>query len=128
MARRKSIEIDSFRHANPIPNASRIGNLVMSGVILGRDPGTGEYPPSLAGQAALVFRFMRETVEAAGGTVDDILKVNFYLKDASDRAALNELWTAMFPDPEARPARHSQPDVSGREGVLIQCDFTAVID
>ena len=128
MGRRKSIEIESFRHANPIPNASRIGNLVMSGVILGRDPETGDYPPSLAEQAALVFRFMRETVEAAGGTTDDILKVNFYLKDASDRAALNALWTEMFPDPDARPARHSQPDVSGREGVFVQCDFTAVID
>ena len=108
MARRKSIEIDSFRHANPIPNASRIGNLLMSGVFLGRDPETGEYPPSLAEQAALVFRFMRETVEAAGGTTDDILKVNIYLKDASDRAALNELWTGNVPRP-GRPARASYP-------------------
>ncbi len=128
MTRRKSIEIEGFRHANPIPNASRIGNLVMSGVILGRDPETGEYPPALAEQAALCFRFIRETVEAAGGTTDDILKINFYLKDPADRAALNELWVEMFPDPAARPARHSQPDVSGRDGVLVQCDFTAVID
>ena len=41
MARRKSIHIGEFKHANPIPNASRIGNLLMSGVILGRDPATG---------------------------------------------------------------------------------------
>jgi hypothetical protein len=37
MTRRKSIHIGEFKHANPIPNACRIGNLLMSGVILGRD-------------------------------------------------------------------------------------------
>ena len=39
MTRRKSIHIGEFKHANPIPNACRIGNLLMSGVILGRDAG-----------------------------------------------------------------------------------------
>ena len=44
MTRRKSIHIGEFKHANPIPNACRIGNLLMSGVILGRDPATGAMP------------------------------------------------------------------------------------
>ena len=37
-SRRQSVHIGAFKHANPIPNASRIGNLVMSGVILGAIP------------------------------------------------------------------------------------------
>ncbi len=126
MARRSSIEIASFRHSNPIPNASRIGNLVMSGVILGRDPETGAPVSGLEAQCALVFRYMRETVEAAGGTCDDIIKVSVWLRDPSDRTALNAEWVRMFPDPDARPARHTQP-ILGESPYLIQCDFTAML-
>jgi hypothetical protein len=38
MARRKSIDIEGFSHAAPIPAACRIGNLVASGGIHGIDP------------------------------------------------------------------------------------------
>jgi hypothetical protein len=42
MARRKSIHIEGFSHAAPIPAACRIGNLVVSGGIHGIDPATGQ--------------------------------------------------------------------------------------
>jgi enamine deaminase RidA (YjgF/YER057c/UK114 family) len=126
MAKRTSIHIDGFKHANPIPNAARIGNLLVSGVFMGRDSRTNTTPPDLAGQAALVFRHIRETVEAAGGTTDDIIKVSVWLKDPARRDELNAEWVKMFPDPHARPARHTQksdPD----SPYLIQCDFMAVL-
>lgn len=126
MVQRDSIFIDDFRHANPIPNASRIGNLVMSGVILGKDPETGEAPESMEDQCALMFRHLRSTIEAAGGTPDNIIKVTVWLKDTTRREALNAEWTAMFPDPRSRPARHTQKDVA--DGPYhVQCDFTAVL-
>ena len=37
MAKRKSINYPGFKHENPIPNASRIGNILMSSIISGRD-------------------------------------------------------------------------------------------
>ena len=40
MAKRQSINGPVARHENPIPNASRIGNIVMSSVIGGTNPGT----------------------------------------------------------------------------------------
>ena len=40
MAQRDSIHINEFVHKNPIPNASRIANIVVSGAIMGRDPET----------------------------------------------------------------------------------------
>jgi 2-iminobutanoate/2-iminopropanoate deaminase len=126
-ARRRSVHIDGFKHANPIPNACRIGHLVMSGVILGRDGASGEMPPGLEAQCANVFAHMKAIVEAAGGTTDDIIKMTVWLKDRSQRAALNAEWVKMFPDEHSRPARHSlQSDMEG--GALVQCDFTAVID
>ena len=66
-SRRRSIHIGGFKHANPIPNASRIGNLVMSGVILGRDA-EGKMPDSMEAQCANMFAHMKAIVEAAGGT------------------------------------------------------------
>ncbi len=123
---RKSIHIEGFKHANPIPNASRIGNIVMSGVLLGRDPVTEKPAKTLEEQCALVFRYIRETVEAAGGTTEDIIKVSVWLRNPADRAVLNAEWTRMFPDPDSRPARHTQP--APAEGpYLVQCDFTAVL-
>lgn len=40
MAKRQSVDGKQPRHENPIPNASRIGNVVMSSVIGGANPGT----------------------------------------------------------------------------------------
>jgi 2-iminobutanoate/2-iminopropanoate deaminase len=127
VAKRKSINGSRARHENPIPNASRVGNVVMSSVIGGTKPGTRELPTSLEEQVANVFAHIRHDVEAAGGSVDDIIKINFWVKDpGSQRAALNTEWVKMFPDPESRPARHTLTlPVDSR--TLVQADFTAVL-
>ena len=108
MAKRKSIQWAGFKHENPIPNASMIGNILMSSIISGRDPETHTMPPDAEAQIANIFKHIKACVEAAGGTVDDILKVNFWVKDpAVGRKMLNGPWTAMFPDEKSRPARHT---------------------
>ncbi|MBS0220042.1 MAG: RidA family protein [Proteobacteria bacterium] len=123
---RKSIEVEGYKHGNPIPAASRIGNIVMSGVISARDARTGTMPDTLAGQCTAMFRNVRAIVEAAGGTPESIIKMTVWLRDLSDRKALNEEWVKMFPDPAARPARHSLLH-QGEGNALIVCDFTAVL-
>ena len=127
MAKRQSVNGSRARHENPIPNASRIGNIVMSSVIGGANPGTRDLPPTLEQQVANVFANLRSDIEAAGGTVDDIIKVTFWVKDpATQRAALNAEWVRMFPDAASRPARHTlalPPD----SRALVQADFTAVL-
>ena len=69
MKKRQSINGSRARHENPIPNACRIGNIVMSSVIGGSNPGTRELPTTLEQQVANVFSYIRHDVEAAGGTV-----------------------------------------------------------
>jgi enamine deaminase RidA (YjgF/YER057c/UK114 family) len=125
MAGRQSIEIEGFRHKNPIPAASRIGNMLMTGIITGTDPATGKLADTLEAQIANIFRHVRSIMAAAGGSADDIIKMNVWMKDRSDRDALNAEWVKMFPDPHARPARHtSKAELEG--GQLIVCDITAV--
>jgi 2-iminobutanoate/2-iminopropanoate deaminase len=127
MPKRKSINYPGFKHENPIPNASRIGNILMSSIISGRDPQTSTMPADLEGQVTNIFKQIRLCVEAAGGSVDDIIKVNFWMKDpATGRKALNGEWTAMFPDPQSRPARHTLA-LPANSPNHVTCDFTAVI-
>lgn len=122
---RRSINIPGFRHANPIPNASMIGGLLMSGVILGVDAGTGKLPPSMKEQCGNVFAHVQSVLAEAGCTLDDVIKMTVWLKDPSDRTALNEEWTRLFPDPASRPARHALPHLGGGDA-LILCDVVAV--
>jgi 2-iminobutanoate/2-iminopropanoate deaminase len=123
--RRTSVYVEGFGHVNPIPAACRIGDLIYSGVITGRDPGTGLPAQTLDRQCALMFQHLRAIVEAAGASVDDIIKMTVWLKDRGDRTALNREWTALFPDPADRPARHTiGTNLDG--DLLIQCEFVAV--
>ncbi|MBX3497928.1 MAG: RidA family protein [Alphaproteobacteria bacterium] len=126
MAKRRSIEIDGFKHSNPIPGASIVGNLMMSSIIAGRDPKTGKLPETLDGQLACLFGHVRAFVEAAGGTPEDIVKLNFWIRAPHKRDAINAEWVKMFPDAHARPARHTQA-LAGEGDALVQCDVTAVI-
>jgi 2-iminobutanoate/2-iminopropanoate deaminase len=127
MQQRRSVDGSRARHENPIPNACRIGKIVMSSVIGGANPGTRELPPTLEQQIANVFAYIRHDIEAAGGTVDNIIKITFWVKDpVKQRAALNDEWVKMFPDPASRPARHTQP-LPAESRALVQADFIAVL-
>ena len=122
---RSSIHVGGITHKSPIPNASRIGNIIASGLIRGADPATSKLADTLQQQCALMFANMRSTVEAGGGTVADIVKVTIWMK-ALAREPINAEWVRMFPNAAARPARQIM-EVPMEEGVLVQCDFLAVL-
>ena len=125
MAKRKSIHIAGFAHKNPIPAASCLGNMLMTGIITGMDPATGKLAPTLEAQCAFMFQHVRAIMAAAGGSTDDIIKMGVWMADRSQREVLNREWLKMFPDEHSRPARHtSQANLEG--GQLINCDITAV--
>ena len=126
MARRRSIYVEAFGHKNPVPAACRVGNLLTSGIVYGLDPATGLVASNLDEQCALMFQHIRTIIQAGGGTVDDIVKITVWLKDRSQREAVNREWVKMFPNPEDRPARQAmQAELTG--GMLVQCDFVANI-
>jgi enamine deaminase RidA (YjgF/YER057c/UK114 family) len=124
--KRRAIYISQFRHQNPIPNAARIGQFVASGLIRGVDPATHKLPASLEQQCAFMFANIRHTIEAAGASLDGIIKVTFYMSPLV-RGPINDEWTKMFPDAETRPARQIM-EMPMESGVLVQCDLLAVID
>ena len=128
MAQRKSIYVEGFSHKNPIPAACRIGNVVESGSIQGTDPATGQYGATLDEQCVLMFAHVKRIVEAAGGTLDDVLKMTVWMRDRANREPLNKVWKELFPDAQSRPARHAihAPELDGEK--LIECSFVAIIE
>ena len=127
MGKRQTLEIPGVTHAAPIPMGVRIGNLLFSSGVPGRDPATGELPDDPARQAELMFENVRALLARAGGGLDDIARVTVYVTDEAYREHLNREWLKAFPDEHDRPARHTQVSEL-RGGMLIQCELVAVLD
>jgi enamine deaminase RidA (YjgF/YER057c/UK114 family) len=127
MNQRRSIEVPGLGHDNPIPAASRIGPFLVTSVITGKDPQTGEIPAGIEEQCAVMFANIRRVLDAAGGKPEDILKLTVWMKDRSMRVHMNKEWVAMFPDPHSRPARHTFASSDPAGAMLVQCEFMAVL-
>jgi 2-iminobutanoate/2-iminopropanoate deaminase len=128
MTERRSIEIDGLNHGQPIPAASRIGNIVMTGGIYGADPANGKLPDDVERQAELMFGNLKRIMVAAGGSMDRIVKVTIYVKVPEARLAVNKQWLDAFPDAASRPARHTFQNDHLPGNMLVQCDAMAVLD
>lgn len=127
MTKRTIIRGDDIpEHPQPFPTAVRVGNLLFSSAIGGKDMASGKFPEDKKVQIALAFKHVEAIVKRAGGSTDDIGKVTVYLADKSDRELVNEAWLAMFPNAEDRPVRHTvQLDMA--PGCIIQLEFMAVV-
>jgi len=127
MSKRKSFDIEGLGHLNPIPAASRIGNLVVTGGVSGTDAPTGKMPEDAAGQCANMFANLRTILAAAGATPEDVIRVTVWIKYPAVREAVNKEWVVMFPDAHSRPARHTMfyDHLSGT--TVVQCEAWAVL-
>ena len=104
----------------------RLGNLVFSSGIMGKDPADGSFPPDPGRQAELMFEHVRTLLEEAGAGLDDVARMTVYIKDDAYREDLNREWLKAFPDEADRPARHTLVwDLRG--GMLLQCELVAVV-
>ena len=129
MPSRRSIEVEGFSHgAQPIPAASRVGNIVMTGGVYGLDPKTGKIPDDLDKQAELMFFNLSRIMEAAGTSLDRIVKITVFVKVPEGRQAVNKHWQVAFPDQASRPARQTLHNDHLAGNMLVQCEATAVVE
>ena len=125
MAWRESFDVPPSIHQNPIPTACKVGNVLFTSVIGGRDPETGATPESVEEQAANVFENLRNVLAKAGGAPSDVARVTVFISDPSVRPHVNKPWLEMFPDEASRPARHTI--VQGGGGPAVSIEVIAVI-
>lgn len=113
---REVIQLPGIPHNAPLPTGARIGNIVRSSAISGREPGTGALSPDPDRQAEMLFHNIVAFMEKAGGTPDSILSIMLYVKEEQYNQVLNKHWVAMFPDEGSRPARETLLKTEGMYG------------
>jgi len=116
----------SFR-GMPVPFGSRKGPLFASSGIPGSDPETEVLPDDGALQVKFLFANIKRGIEAAGGSLEDIIKCTFHLRDEEIRRHLNASWELSFPDPASRPARHTLMLHDFPREIAVMAEFLAVL-
>jgi reactive intermediate/imine deaminase len=88
----------------PYSQAIKVGNTVWVSGQIPLDPDTMELVTGdITSQAKRVFKNLSAVAEAAGGSLNDAVKVNISLTDLADFAAVNEVMASFFEEPY--PAR-----------------------
>ena len=122
----RSIDIPGASHNAPIPEAARVGQILCSSAISGKDAATGQLSPDPVEQTRHAFANLKALLSAGGAKLTDVVKMTIYLKDNSLREAINVEWNACFPDPHDRPARHIL-NYELQHGMALQIEVMAVI-
>ncbi|HLV18235.1 MAG TPA: RidA family protein [Pseudomonas sp.] len=89
------------------------------------DPATMQLVEGFEAQAVRVFENLKAVAEAAGGTLNDIVKLNIYLTDLNNFATVNEVMSRYFQQPY--PARAAIGINSLPRGSLVEMDGVMVI-
>ena len=85
----------------------------------------GTMPEDFSTQGRNTFQHLQAGLELAGATFDDVVKINYYLKDMADLADLREV-RAKYLNMDAPPAATAvQVGLSGK--MLLEIDLIAVV-
>lgn len=93
--------------------AIKAGNTVYVSGQIPLDPKTMELVEGFEEQTVQVFENLKAVIEASGGYLHDVAKLNIFLTDLSHFAKVNEIMGRYFTQPY--PARRSRP-AEGRTG------------
>lgn len=85
--------------------AMKVGNLVYVAGCVGNEmkDGKSHIDPDFKVQARQTILNLKASIEAAGSSLDKVLKCTCFLKEYADFKAFNEIYMSIFPEP--RPAR-----------------------
>lgn len=97
------------------------GKLVFLSGQIGLEPGTGELvSENFEGQVRQSFANMQAVIEAAGGTLDSIVKLTLFLTDLSKFASANAIMAEIIPQPY--PARSTLGVASLPKGAQFEVE------
>jgi 2-iminobutanoate/2-iminopropanoate deaminase len=96
--------------AGQIPLDPKTGNIVEGGI---------------AAQTRQVLENLSAVLEAAGASMDSVVKATVFLKNMSDFAAMNEVYSEYFAT--SKPARSTVAVAELPRGALVEIDLCAVL-
>jgi reactive intermediate/imine deaminase len=100
--------------------AVRVDHTVYLSGQIGLDPTSMQMVDGIDEQIHRVFQNLRAVTVAAGGSMDDVVKLNIFLTDLGNFARVNEIMATYFHQPY--PARAAVGVASLPRGALVEAD------
>lgn len=108
---------------SPYSQAIRAGDFVFVAGTTPLNPQTGTMPETIEEQTAQVLDNIRAILEAAGATLDDVVKTTVHLSDLSLFERYNAVYATYFNDP--KPVRTTVG--SQLANMLVEIDVVAYV-
>ena len=105
--------------------AVKVGNTVYLSGQIGLDPASMQMVEGIEAQIHRVFSNLQSVTEAAGGSMNDVVKLNVFLTDLSNFALVNSIMAEYFTQPY--PARAAVGVASLPRAALVEADGVMVI-
>lgn len=83
----------------PYSHAIAVPGLVFISGQLPIDKATGTFPDDVVAQAHQTLKNLKSVAEAAGATLEDVVKTTVFLADINDFKAVNEVYATYFSEP-----------------------------
>jgi reactive intermediate/imine deaminase len=100
--------------------AIRVDDTVYLSGQIGLDPSTMQLVEGIEKQIHRVFQNLRAVADAAGSSLDDVVKLNVYLTDLGNFTMVNEIMATYLREPY--PARAAVGVASLPRGALVEMD------
>lgn len=109
----------------PYSHAIVAGGFVFCSGTAGVDPSNGSTPAGIEAQTEQALNNLRAILEAAGSSMDDLVKTTIFYSQVEDFAVLNEVYARHMPTPP--PARSAPANVKLPHGLLVSIDAIALL-
>ncbi|RMF90123.1 MAG: reactive intermediate/imine deaminase [Nitrospinota bacterium] len=87
----------------PLSQAIQVGNFLYVSGQVGVNPRTGEIPTGIEAQTRQTLENMQAVLEAAGSSLEKVVKATVFLTDMQQFAQMNAVYKTFFPqNPPAR--------------------------
>jgi 2-iminobutanoate/2-iminopropanoate deaminase len=110
----------------PYSQAIQAGGLVFTAGQLGLDPTGGELAAGAAAQADRALRNLSAILDAAGTSLERVVKTTIFLADMADFAAVNEVYASHFSTPY--PARSTVAVKALPRDALVEIEAVALVE
>ncbi len=121
MSNKKTIETpDAPAAIGTYSQAVRVDDTVYLSGQIGLDPISMQMVDGIEAQIHRVFQNLRAVAYAAGGSMDDVVKLNIFLTDLAHFAKVNEIMATYFHQPY--PARAAVGVASLPRNALVEAD------
>ena len=108
----------------PYSQAIEVNGMVFASGQIPVNPATGEIPEGIEAQAEQVMKNVKNLLEAAGTSVDQVVKTSVFIKNMNDFATINGIYAKYFA--KDCPARSCVEVARLPKDVLLEMEAIAV--